>query len=171
MKEEMQNLTDLIGALAEDIEAIKKKLDAKNAPDKDEAVEAAAGRLEGATRKMDEAARALRAANENADNIVTGIGRAIADARRKTVFTARLGTEDLEIFRELYKQMATEECEMFQAHMKKQEESLKEHERRWADMLHRNRGIWLSDKWLKFLIVSSFLYNVIVALYIWYLKS
>ena len=38
MKDEMQNLTDLVGALAEDIEAIKAKLDEKDASDKDEAV-------------------------------------------------------------------------------------------------------------------------------------
>lgn len=136
-----------------------------------QALEAATGRLEETTRKMDETARALRAANESTDNIVTGIGQAIADARQKTVFTARLGTEDLEIFRELYKQMVTEECDTFQAHREKQDESLKEHERRLADILRRNKGIWLADKWLKFLIVSGFLYNVIIALYIWYLKS
>ena len=36
MKDEIQNLIDLIGALAEDIEAVKAKLDTKNASDKDE---------------------------------------------------------------------------------------------------------------------------------------
>ena len=38
MKDNLQNIADLIGALAEDIEAIKKKLDAKDSPDKDEAL-------------------------------------------------------------------------------------------------------------------------------------
>lgn len=38
MKDSLQNIADLIGALAEDIEAIKKKLDAKDSPDKDEAL-------------------------------------------------------------------------------------------------------------------------------------
>lgn len=46
MKDEMQNLIDLIGALAEDIEAIKAKLDAKGASDKDEAVKRLAVKLE-----------------------------------------------------------------------------------------------------------------------------
>lgn len=36
MKDNLQNIADLIGALAEDIEEIKKKLDAKDSPDKDE---------------------------------------------------------------------------------------------------------------------------------------
>ena len=38
MKDNLQNIADLIGALAEDIEEIKKKLDAKDSPDKDEAL-------------------------------------------------------------------------------------------------------------------------------------
>ena len=46
MKDEMLNLTDLIGALAEDIEAIKAKLDEKDASDKDEAVKRLAVKLE-----------------------------------------------------------------------------------------------------------------------------
>lgn len=39
MKDEMQNLTDLIGALAEDIEEIKDTVKSKNTSDKDEALE------------------------------------------------------------------------------------------------------------------------------------
>ncbi|WP_418402956.1 hypothetical protein [Alistipes putredinis] len=41
-----QNIADLIGALAEDIEEIKKKLDAKDSPDKDGALKRLAVRLE-----------------------------------------------------------------------------------------------------------------------------
>lgn len=41
-----QNIADLIGALAEDIEEIKKKLDAKDSTDKDEALKRLAVRLE-----------------------------------------------------------------------------------------------------------------------------
>ena len=41
-----QNIADLIGALAEDIEEIKKKLDATDNPDKDEALKRPAVRLE-----------------------------------------------------------------------------------------------------------------------------
>ena len=46
MKDEIQNLIDLIGALAEDIEAVKAKLDAKDTSDKDEAVKRLAVKLE-----------------------------------------------------------------------------------------------------------------------------
>ena len=46
MKDNLQNIADLIGALAEDIEAIKEKLDAKDSPDKDGALEKQVERLE-----------------------------------------------------------------------------------------------------------------------------
>ena len=38
MKDNLQNIADLIGALAEDIEDVKKKLDAKDSSDKNEAL-------------------------------------------------------------------------------------------------------------------------------------
>lgn len=46
MKDEMQNLTDLIGALAEDIEEIKDTVKSKNTSDKDEALERLKVKLE-----------------------------------------------------------------------------------------------------------------------------
>ena len=46
MKDNLQNISDLIGALAEDIEEIKKILAAKDASDKDEAVKSLAVKLE-----------------------------------------------------------------------------------------------------------------------------
>lgn len=46
MKDNLQNIADLIGALAEDIEEIKKKIDAKDSPDKDEALKRLAVKLE-----------------------------------------------------------------------------------------------------------------------------
>ena len=46
MKDNLQNISDLIGALAEDIEEIKKMLAAKDASDKDEALKRLAVKLE-----------------------------------------------------------------------------------------------------------------------------
>ncbi len=46
MKDNKQNLTDLVGALAVDIEAIKEKLDAKDSPDKNEALKRLEAKLE-----------------------------------------------------------------------------------------------------------------------------
>lgn len=46
MKDNLQNIADLIGALAEDIEAIKEKLNAKDSRDKDEALKRLEAKLE-----------------------------------------------------------------------------------------------------------------------------
>lgn len=46
MKDNLQNIVDLIGALAEDIEAIKEKQDAKDSPDKNEALKRLEAKLE-----------------------------------------------------------------------------------------------------------------------------
>lgn len=46
MKDNRQNIADLIGALAEDIEEIKKKLDAKDSSDKNEALKRLEAKLE-----------------------------------------------------------------------------------------------------------------------------
>lgn len=46
MKDNLQNIADLIGALAEDIEEIKEKLDAKDSPDKNEALKRLEAKLE-----------------------------------------------------------------------------------------------------------------------------
>ena len=46
MKDNIQNIADLIGALAEDIEEIKKKLDAKGGSNRDEALDRLAEKLE-----------------------------------------------------------------------------------------------------------------------------
>lgn len=53
MKDKIQNIADLIGALAEDIEEVKKKLDTKDASDKDEAVKKLAEKLEPVIRFFD----------------------------------------------------------------------------------------------------------------------
>ena len=46
MKDNKQNLTDLIGALAVDIEDVKKKLDAKDSSGKNEALKRLEAKLE-----------------------------------------------------------------------------------------------------------------------------
>ena len=46
MKDNKQNIADLIGALAEDIEEIKKKLDAKDSSNKDETLKRLEAKLE-----------------------------------------------------------------------------------------------------------------------------
>lgn len=46
MKDNLQNIADLIGALAEDIEEVKKRLDAQDSPDKDDTLKSLEAKLE-----------------------------------------------------------------------------------------------------------------------------
>ena len=63
MKDNLQNIADLIGALAEDIEEIKKKLDVKDSPDNDETLERLVEKLE----------PVIRFFNGNAPENISGI--------------------------------------------------------------------------------------------------
>lgn len=126
------------------------------------ALETTASRMELATRKLSEAVVALNAAKDSADNIVTGICTAVANAQKNTVFTARLRTEDINIFRELYMEFADDEIKSLKEHREKQNNALKEHEDRIAKMLHKRRGIWLSKWWLIFFFIYFILCNMII---------
>lgn len=90
MKDNLQNIADLIGALAEDIEIIKEKLDAKDSPDKDEALEKLVERLEPVIRFFNSNAP------ENIDAIF-GSKEAIEEYKQsigdETVTSLRLYTE------------------------------------------------------------------------------
>ena len=52
------------------------------------------------------------------------------------------------------------------AHRDKQLELQKKHEKRIACMLEKSKGVWLSDKWVRVLLVCFLLYNVLVILYV-----
>lgn len=90
MKNNRQNIADLIGALAEDIEEIKKKLDAKDSPDKNEALKRLEAKLE----------PVIRFFNGNAPenvNAIFGSKEAIEEYKQsigdKAVASLRLYTE------------------------------------------------------------------------------
>lgn len=93
MKDNKQNLTDLIGALAVDIEDVKKKLDAKDSSDKNEALKRLEAKLE----------PVIRFFNGNAPenvNAIFGSKEAIEEYKQsigdETVTSLRLYTEDNE---------------------------------------------------------------------------
>ena len=90
MKDNKQNLTDLIGALAVDIEDVKKKLDAKDSSDKNEALKRLEAKLE----------PVIRFFNGNAPenvNAIFGSKEAIEEYKQsigdETVTSLRLYTE------------------------------------------------------------------------------
>ena len=90
MKDNLQNIADLIGALAEDIEDVKKKLDAKDSSDKNEALK----RLEA---KLEPIIQFFNGNTPKYVNAIFGSKKAIEDYKKslgdETVTSLRLYTE------------------------------------------------------------------------------
>lgn len=108
------------------------------------------------TAKRERAAfNALNAAKDSADNIVNGICNAIVKAERHTVIQATVGTDELE---------KVSQCSA--AHIKAEEELLERHRNKLARHLRDNEGVWLSDRWLKFLFAVQLLCYLAVALWV-----
>ena len=85
---------------------------------------------------------ALNAAKDSADNIVEGICRAIVEAERNTVIHVKIGTDELK---------KVHQCTV--RHIKAEEELLEKHSNKMAKHLQSNEGIWLSNRWLIFLVI------------------
>lgn len=97
---------------------------------------------------------ALVAAKGSADNIVSGICNAIVKAEKNTVIQAKIGTDEL-----------TKINQCTAAHIKAEEELLERHRNKLARYLQNSKGIWLSDRWLKILLVVQLLCCLVVALW------
>ena len=107
------------------------------------------------TAKRERAAfTALNAAKDSAANIVNGICNAIVKAERPTVIQATVGTDELEKVRQ---------CSA--AHIKAEEELLERHRNKLARHLRANEGVWLSDRWLIFMLVSQVLCYLAVVIW------
>lgn len=108
------------------------------------------------TAKRERAAfNALDAAKDSADNIVNGICNAIVKAERHTVIQATVSTDELE---------RVSQCSA--AHIKAEEELLERHRNKLARHFRDNEGVWLSDRWLKFLFAVQLLCYLAVALWV-----
>ena len=108
--------------------------------------------LEAATRKMEEATFALKTATDSADNIISGICRAIVKAEQNIVIRAKISTDEL---------AKVHQCTA--KHIKAEEELLKKHSDKMAKHLQNNEGVWLSTPWLIFtLVVLSISYLAVI---------
>lgn len=99
------------------------------------------GSLKHTAQRERKAFDALLAARDSADNIVDGISRAIVRAEQHTVIHARIGTDELG---------KVHQCTA--EHIKAEEELLEKHSIKMAKRLRNNEGIWLSDRWLIFML-------------------
>lgn len=98
--------------------------------------------LETVTRKMEEATIALQTATNSADNIVSGICRAIIKAEQNTVIHAKITTDELA---KVHQYTAR--------HIKAEKELLERHRNKMAKRLQSNEGVWLSNRWLIFVVI------------------
>ena len=113
--------------------------------------------LEAATRKMEEVTFALKTATDSADNIISGICRAIVKAEQNIVFRAKISTDEL---------AKVHQCTV--RHIKAEEDLLERHSDKMAKHLQNNEGVWLSTSWLIFTLVVlaiSYLAVILWAIY------
>lgn len=85
---------------------------------------------------------ALTAAKDRAENIVDGICNAIVKAEQHTVIKAEVSTAELEKINQ-----------WSAAHIKAEEEIWTRQSKKLVRYLSKNEGIWLSSRWLIFMII------------------
>lgn len=148
-KEEQDELTEKIYGqimalrnLLRDINALKEELHGIH------------GSLKHTQQREKKAFDALLAVKDSADNIVDGISNAIVKAEQNTVIPAKVGTEELE---------KVNRCTA--NHIKAEEELLENHRKKMARCLRNNEGIWLSNRWLIFMLVSQLVCYLAVILW------
>ena len=100
------------------------------------------GSLKHTVQRERTAFNALVAAKDSADNIVNGINRAIVKAEQHTVIRATVSTDELAKVHQCTTQ-----------HIKAEEELLEKHSNKMAKRLRSNEGIWLSTRWLIFVMI------------------
>ena len=115
------------------------------------------GSLKHTVQRERAAFNALVAAKDSADNIVDGINRAIVKAERHTVIHAKVDDSEL---------AKVNQCTV--NHIKAEKQLLDEHRNKLAKHLQNNEGIWLSNRWLIFLVIAlavSYLAVILWAIY------
>ena len=100
------------------------------------------GSLKHTVQRERTAFNALLAAKDSADNIVDGINHAILKAEQHTVIHATVCTDELAKVHQCTTQ-----------HIKAEEELLEKHRNKMAKRLQSNEGIWLSTRWLIFVVI------------------
>lgn len=152
LEEDKQELEKLLQEVSDQILSIRDLLKEINALK--EELHGIHGSLMHTAKRERAAFNALNAAKDSADNIVNGICNAIVKAERHTIIQATVGTDELE---------RVNQCSA--AHIKAEEELLERHRNKLARHLRDNEGVWLSDRWFKFLFAVQFLCYLAVALW------
>lgn len=126
----------------------------------------AAESLRLATIAMNEATNALNTAKANSESIVTCFNKAIVDAQENTKFKVYFEREDMEqMIKASEAALKTVEIMMKQL-LALQAKDMEAHERKIANILSRNRGVWVSDFWLKVAGIAIVAYTLVTFIYV-----
>ena len=101
--------------------------------------------------------KAMEAAKDSADNIVDSICNAIVKVETNTVIHAKVDDSEL---------AKVNQCSA--NHIKAEKKLLEEHSKKLAKHLQKNEGIWLSNGWLRFTIVTLAICCITVILWALY---
>ena len=142
LEEDKDELGGLLQEVGDQILAIRNLLKEINALK--EELHGIHGSMKHTVQRERTAFNALLAAKDSANNIVDGISNAIVKAEQDTVIPARIGTEELD---------KVNQCT--DRHIKAEEELLENHRKKMAGCLRNNEGIWLSNRWLIFMLAAQ----------------
>lgn len=131
-----------------------------------ETLKEAAESLRQATIAMNEATNALNAAKANAANIVTCFNKAILDARENTKFKVYIDREDMEQMMKISQAALKTDEVMMKQLLAQQLKDMEAHERKVSKILSRNKGVWLSDFWVKVAAVAIVVYTLVTFIYV-----
>lgn len=115
--------------------------------------------------ELEQTTQALNTAIDRADSIITGFNNSVRELQSKKI-GAQVHPQTLQSLNNICTNFVVEVGRQLMAHRDKQLKLQKEHEERIASMLEKNKGIWLSDKWVKILFICLLVYSVIIILYV-----
>ena len=106
------------------------------------------------------AKKALQAAADSADNVVSSICKAIAKAEQNTVIPAKVEESELAKLKKYVDSQISKDKELLTHHQKVLEQMME-----LAKHLRNNEGIWLSDRWMK--IIFGVYTSCMLAVALW----
>ncbi len=115
--------------------------------------------------ELKQATTELNAAIDRVDNIVVGFNSSVKDFQSKKI-GAQVHPQTLKSLNEICTNFVVEVGRQLMAHRDKQLELQKEHEKRMTRMLENNKGIWISDFWMKVAVFAMLVYSLITFLYV-----
>lgn len=111
------------------------------------------------------AKKALQAAADSADNVVSGICNAIVKAEQNTIIPAKVEESELAKLKKYVDAQISKDKELLTHHQKVLEQMMENHRTELAKKLRNNEGVWLSDRWMK--IIFGVYTSCMLAVALW----